>query len=424
MTSWIRRFLRLASQVLGEEGPQWLRWSLFAVLVVLIPFLYLDSREHLGALGTVVTLSFLALMAGIAWARWNWVLWTIAILIVLAIGGTFSWTYWEDLHSDQDSVSTTLRNLGLLIGGVIAIILAVWRSKVAEGQADTAQQSLLNERHQQGAEMLGSEILSVRLGGIYALWRLAEEHPEEYHIQIMELLCAFARHPAGYDSTVDSQGEVTTRGEAGEREWNTLPRLREDVQAVMAKIGNRNERGLRLEHGKGYRLNLRGVDLSGASLPDANLSGADLTYAKLSGANLWSANLSRATLWNADLSLQPSSHEDVNFAIMSAIYKDQESQGTIMIGSDLSDAVLSGADLSNVVMPYANLAGAQLYATTLCGSDLSQAFFSVNGQRPAKGVTQADLDKACADASGGPNLEGATDAETGEPLVWHDKPCQ
>ena len=43
--------------------------------------------------------------------------------------------------------------------------------------------------------MLGSGVLSVRLGGIYALERLAKEHPEEYHIQIMELLCSFVRHP-------------------------------------------------------------------------------------------------------------------------------------------------------------------------------------------------------------------------------------
>ena len=43
--------------------------------------------------------------------------------------------------------------------------------------------------------MLGSELLSVRLGGIHALVRIAEEHRSEYHIQIMELLCAFVRHP-------------------------------------------------------------------------------------------------------------------------------------------------------------------------------------------------------------------------------------
>lgn len=43
--------------------------------------------------------------------------------------------------------------------------------------------------------MLGNDVFSVRLGGIYALRRLAEEHPEQYHIQAMQLLCAFVRNP-------------------------------------------------------------------------------------------------------------------------------------------------------------------------------------------------------------------------------------
>ena len=86
----------------------------------------------------------------------------------------------------------------------MAIIFAVWRSVVTERQADTtqrqfeiAQRGLLNERYQKGAEMLGSMVLSVRIGGIYALAGLAREHPEDYHTKIMRLLCAFVRNPTG-----------------------------------------------------------------------------------------------------------------------------------------------------------------------------------------------------------------------------------
>ena len=43
--------------------------------------------------------------------------------------------------------------------------------------------------------MLGSQVLSVRLGGIYALARLAREYPEEYHVQIMRLLLCFRAPP-------------------------------------------------------------------------------------------------------------------------------------------------------------------------------------------------------------------------------------
>ena len=60
---------------------------------------------------------------------------------------------------------------------------------------DTAQEGLLNERYQKGAEMLGSPVLAVRMGGIYALQQLAQDHPDTYHLQVMNLFCAFVRRP-------------------------------------------------------------------------------------------------------------------------------------------------------------------------------------------------------------------------------------
>ena len=156
----------------------------------------------------------------------------VGIWAVINYWDWLSTTFWEWLRGGPGGVesgSTTVRNLGLVIGGFIAILLAVWRSRVAERQADaaqqqvtatqqqlrtaqhqadaaqrqadTAQQNLLNERYQRGAEMLGSDVLAVRLGGIYALRHLAEEHPKQYHVQIMRLLCAFARHPTRDEET-------------------------------------------------------------------------------------------------------------------------------------------------------------------------------------------------------------------------------
>ena len=239
--------------------------------------------------------------------KWDGFWWIAGVVAVLGVSGFISWNFWEELRGENESLSTTIRNLGLVIGGVIAIILAIWRSRVAERQVAAAEGSLLNERYQEGAEMLGSDILSVRLGGVYALKRLAEEHPEKYHIQIMELLCAFVRHPTGQVSNRDFQGEAATQFEAGKREGNTFKGLREDVQAAMTTIGGRGKRRIRLEHERGYRLNLREVDLRGGSLPSANLSGADLTRARLSKVDFWNANLSHATLRYTDLSWQPNS---------------------------------------------------------------------------------------------------------------------
>ena len=87
---------------------------------------------------------------------------------------TFSIIFWEWLNG-AESGSTTIRNIALVAAGLVALPLAIWRGIVAERQATTARQGLLNERYQKGAEMLGSGVLSVRLGVIYALQRLAED---------------------------------------------------------------------------------------------------------------------------------------------------------------------------------------------------------------------------------------------------------
>ena len=126
--------------------------------------------------------------------EWFW--WVAGIVVVAAVGSVLTWLFWEELRDGS------VRNAALMVGGVVTVLLAVWRSVVAERRAEvahrqvaTAQQGLLNERYQKAAGMLGSSVLSVRLGGVYALQRLAEEHPDQYHIQITRLLCAFARNP-------------------------------------------------------------------------------------------------------------------------------------------------------------------------------------------------------------------------------------
>ena len=177
-----------------------------------------------------------------------------------------------------------IRDYGLLIAAIFAFPLGFWRSRVAELQADAAQQTLLNERYQRGAEMLGSDLLAVRLGGIYGLQRLAEEHPGQYHIQIMELLCAFVRYPTGGERREEGQDTV------------------EDVQIAVRAIGTRSRTGIELERKSDFRLDLFRANLAGASLLDADLGRAKLIGANLAGASLARANLCQADLTGANIS--------------------------------------------------------------------------------------------------------------------------
>ena len=265
-----------------------------------------------------------------------------------------------------------IRDYGLLIAAVVAFPLAFWRSRVAERQSGTAQQSLLNERYQQSAAMLGSDVLAVRLAGIYALQRLAEAHPQQYHIQIIQVFCAFARDP------------TSDKSEAAERAMaDAGTELRQDVQAVITAISTCHARQLELEKDEEFRLDLRKAQLIRAHLVDANLSGADLSGANLLGSTLSIADLSKT------------------------IFSDAQLAGAFLWHASTSGARFWGAELPNAHLDDANLSGAQ--------------FSMSDGVSPARGLTQSQLDTARADPKKPPKLDGVLDAVTGKQLVWRDK---
>ena len=102
--------------------------------------------------------------------------------------------------------------------------------------------------------MLGNVLLSVRLGGIYALQGLIEEHAEQYYVPCMRLLCAFVRNPPADEHLTPLSDREMTR-------WGEGIRLRADVQAVMDTMRSRDDRLIGLENLKGFTMDLRGADL-------------------------------------------------------------------------------------------------------------------------------------------------------------------
>ena len=175
------------------------------------------------------------------------VTWVVFVLVASVIFSTMFWDWLSVEESNctiiRKSGSDIIRNLGLIVAAIIALPLAIWRSIVAErqatasqSQAEIAERVLLNERYQKGTEMLGSEVLNVRLSGIYTLARVAREHPEECHTQIMELLCTFVRIPPARDEKITSAD--------GDQQ---VTRLRKDVQVVLMEIGKRSEAQIKIE---------------------------------------------------------------------------------------------------------------------------------------------------------------------------------
>ena len=330
---------------------------------------------------------------------------TVVVTVIVVV---LSIVFWDWL-SVGESGSTTIRNLGLVLAAVVALPLAIWRSRVAQLQAETAQRELSNRLYQQGTEMLGSEDLSVRLDGIYTLERLAKDEPEQYHIQVMSRFCVFARHPSK-----DSEAEVKSDKE-DERQ------LREDVQTVMTAICVCHATQLDLEHSAQFLLNLRGAILSRVVLQEANLSNARLGNADLSGARLSSADLSES--WLVDANLSGALLGGANLS--SAIALDANLFDASLIQGNLSGALLNGSNLSGARFLGANLSGASLSGAVLSGADFSNLLISGSDgedEMLATRVTQAQLDEARADPNNPPKLDGVLDAETGEQLVWRGRP--
>ena len=311
-------------------------------------------------------------------ASWDGLWWMAVMVVVLIVSICVCWRYWEALHSPEDSLSTTIRNLGLVIGGVEALLLALWRSRVAGQQAHTAQQGLLNERYQKGAEMLGNSSVSVRLGGIYALRRLAADYPAQYHIQVIQLFCAFARIPTE-DNSIARQFDIS--GAIDE----PAGALRMDVQEVMQAISSLRFAGMSTESDEQHLIYLRDADLCGLQVQDAKLSRAWLTNANLCEAELPRADLSDARLRQANLA------------------------GAKLRNANLSRAQLWGANLSQAVLRDADLSGADL-----CGVSARSDTYAA----PVHGLTQHQLDEAHACADDPPKLEGVLDAKTSKQLIW------
>ena len=182
-----------------------------------------------------------------------------------------------------------------ILTGLLVLAGLYWTSRrvvATEDNVRVAEEGQITERFTRAIVQLGDDNMAIRLGGIYALERIAKDS-EKDHAPIMEVLTAYVREkaPARSSSTREAPKPPPT-----------------DIQAILTVIGRRETTGenrgnapLDLTHTQLVRANLMEANLSGAWLMGANLSGADLYDANLAVALFSEANLSEADLTDADL---------------------------------------------------------------------------------------------------------------------------
>ena len=373
----------------------------------------------------------------------------LLLLVILILVAKWQWNWLSPEDPKTGSNGETLRNVGLLIGGVLALVFALWRGWVAERQAnssqslvkasqkqveaaqhqvETAQQGLLNDRYQRSAEMLGSTVMAVRLAGLYALRRLAEEHPAVFHAQCMELLCAFVRTPTR-DTNVSLPGP---------EDWHIVgSKIREDVQAAISFIGQRDLGRVTVDLSERIKIDLRGANLAGADLREHCLDGADLTDAVLAYARLERAFFVDTQMTGADLTgarMEGAYFSDSNCKW--AKFSSARARSANFSRACLEGAVMTGARLQSATLTHAKLIGSDLRGAKLTGTNVSGA---VLGQGKIlvddppyelisdgyTRITQEQLDAAVAEAADPPKIDPVTkDASTGLAVSWRGQSIQ
>ena len=219
------------------------------------------------------------------------------IFLMLSVIATVS--YWDCLSANE-TTGSTLRNVAVIIAGLVALPLAIARILVVGDQADTADRSLANDRYQRGAEMLGHKEQVVRVGGINALTEIARQYPGQYLHAALRLLCTFMRTQCAgpitpdFEGRLDLQSAVKAISSFGPEQRGTIG---EGNYPESLNLGGVKLRGVRI-----WDINFAGMDLRAARFEDCNLGGADLSGANLAGATFADVNMADAVLDGALIS--------------------------------------------------------------------------------------------------------------------------
>ncbi|MET8212815.1 hypothetical protein ABZT51_44110 [Streptomyces sp. NPDC005373] len=99
----------------------------------------------------------------------------------------------------QDVIKTTITVLTLM-GAVLAGLYAYRKQLLEEGASHRADETQFAERYAKAAEQLGHDQPAVRLAGVYAMARLADDWTEQRQVCV-DVLCAYLRMPYQPDDT-------------------------------------------------------------------------------------------------------------------------------------------------------------------------------------------------------------------------------
>ena len=274
----------------------------------------------------------------------------LAIALVLFVSAAH-WLAHHDIGSAREpllqAAQVAARGRLLTLGaGLFAAGALLGAAEFTLSQRTQQRSEQVIDRYTRAVARLGSDQLGVRIGGIYALERVARDSAS-HRPPVMAVLTAFIR---------EYSREQWPPPDPDGREL--VPFARPDMQAAVTVVGRLKQ-----------QRNSRPIDLTGADLTGADLTGADLTHARIFGARLSSARLPGATLTRADLTRADLDCADLNRANLTRA----DFTGADLSRANLTRARLFCAGLSCARLPGADLTGADLTGADLTGADLTGA---------------------------------------------------
>jgi hypothetical protein len=280
-----------------------------------------------------------AIREGVRWFLRSGLRWALLALLIVA----FLW-FVPQLQGEYFShkvpveerpalVNEYRRTWAQIIGGfgLLLGLYFTWRRiEISQQELEATRDQQVTERFTRAIDQLGAtddkgeKKLEIRLGGIYALERIAwdsfamENSPGRDYSTVMEVLTAYVREntrqtPGSSEGSSDeasTSNEATAEADEGEQQAASPEPRRPtaDIQAILDVLRRAQDRvpeeyrtRLDLHEANLQGANLREAFLQGAFLQGAFLQDAILYRANFQGANLQDANLQDAYLQGADL---------------------------------------------------------------------------------------------------------------------------
>jgi len=361
---------------------------------------------------------------------WNWPLIGLSALGAVGVLGAlwliapiFGHIYAAAWHPAFGAAQADILNkLGLLIAGFAGFVFVVWRllilqqqNQIADRQREIAQEKLYVELLTKAVEQLGAtrekkttnkssnkadgktETISetepnieVRLGGIYALEKLARDCLP-LHWQIMEILCAYIKENAGPPRTLGEEIEELIRKpkdnltskehERFEILSREIPSPRADLQAALTVIGRRNH-AQRYYENENARSPETVLDLSGIHIPKMNFdyldfSGTDFSSSTMSFTTFKLSNLHKARFLYARLEHTLLDQAYLHRANISCARLENASLcATILYNATIQDTHFEGALLYSAKFNGASCSGAQFSGAEMIGAHLEYCWLN------------------------------------------------